>query len=205
MPARAIAAVLSSLAFIQTCVCIVNRKRVLFLSGTVAFALSIFGSIVLTVDAAPFNHQAYQAGSHILAIVFYLFAASIIFRDVIKEGDVDLNKLCGSICLYILIGIIFGQFYQLAEVLEPGSFFLDMAKLEKHWPISRFENANLLNYFSYVTLSTLGYGDISPITRLTRTLAWSEALLGQIYLAILVSRLVGLHIANATSVNNLDD
>ncbi|MBX9567654.1 MAG: potassium channel family protein [Candidatus Obscuribacterales bacterium] len=195
---RAFTAVVSSLAFVQTCVSIIPRKRVLFIGGTLAFLLSALSSLVLIVDTEPFNHFGFQAGARIVAILFYAFAATIIFRDVIRAGDVDVNKLCGAVCLYLLIGILWGQFYQLAEVLDPGSFHLDLTKMESHGPITHFEKANLLNYFSYVTLSTLGYGDISPISRLTRTLAWSEALLGQIYMAILVSRLVGLHIASSS-------
>ena len=200
---RAFTAIVSSLAFVQTCVSIIPRKRVLIIGGTLAFLLSVFGSLVLIVDTEPFNHYGFQAASRIIAIVFYAFAATIIFRDVIRAGDVDVNKLCGAVCLYLLIGILWGQFYQLAEVLDPNSFYLDLAKMENHGPLTHFEKANLLNYFSYVTLSTLGYGDISPVSRATRTLAWSEALLGQVYMAILVSRLVGLHIASS-SVNSDD-
>lgn len=196
---RAFTGVVSSLAFVQTCVSIIPRKRVLFVGGILAFCLSIFSSLVLIVDTEPFNHFGFQAGTRVIAILFYGFAGTIIFRDVIRPGDVDVNKLCGAVCLYLLIGILWGQFYQLAEVLDPSSFHLDMAKMENHGPITHFEKANLLNYFSYVTLSTLGYGDISPVSRVTRTLAWSEAMLGQVYMAILVSRLVGLHIASSTS------
>ena len=205
LPGRVFTAVVSSLAFVQTCVCIMPRKRVLLIIGSLAFLLSIFGSFVLCVDLPPFNHFGAQVSARVIAILFYSFAAAIIFRDVIRDGAVDINKLCGSICLYLLIGIIWGQFYQLSAICDPGSLFFDMTKLDKHGHITNFERANLLNYFSYVTLSTLGYGDITPVARLTRTLAWSEALLGQIYMAILVSRLVGLHIAFKSNTVTNDD
>ncbi len=196
---RIVTAIVTSLAFVFTCVSTSPHKRVLFISATVASLFSIYCSLVLTVDLPPFNGTFCQASAKVIAIAFFLFAGNIIFRDVIKAGDVDVNRLCGSVCLYVMIGVVWGQFYQLCSVLDPGCFILDLAKLERHGVLNAYERSNLLNYFSYVTLSTLGYGDISPVSRITRTLAYSEALIGQIYLAILVSRLVGLHIATAST------
>lgn len=194
---RSFTAIFASLSFVQGCLSIIRRKRVFLTVGAAAFLLSSLGSFTLVADFPPFSELHLQAATRLVSIAFYLVAAIIIFRDVIAPGDVDHNKLCGAVCLYISIGILWGQFYQLAEIMDPNSFYMDLAKLEKHGVIGRFEQANLLNYFSFVTLSTLGYGDISPVSRITRTLAWSEALLGQIYLAILVSRLVGLHLASS--------
>ncbi len=203
-PGRIFAATVTSLAFVQTCFSTSPKRHTLVMSSILAVTFALYCSMVLTIDIAPFNQPFCQASAKIVAIVFYLFSGSIIFRDVIRPGDVDVNKLCGSVCLYFMIGIVWGQFYQLCDVLDPGSFILDLSKLERHGILNAFERSNLLNYFSYVTLSTLGYGDISPVTRLTRTLAITEAILGQIYLAILVSRLVGLHIASGSSPASVD-
>jgi len=204
-PARFLSAIVSCLAFVQTCVSIVPKKRVLLVSGVLAFLLSVYGSLVVAIDHPPFNGMICQASAKVIAILFYSFASVLIFRDVIKEGAVDMNKLCGAVCLYIMIGVLWGQFYQLCDVMDHGCFLLDLSKLERHGALNYFERASLFNYFSFVTLSTLGYGDISPVTRLTRTLAYTEALLGQIYMAVLVSRLVGLHIAASTAQVSNDD
>ncbi len=196
---RIFSAIFFCLALVNTCVATIPRRRVLFVGVLLSFMVAIYGSLVLTVNAPPFNSFLYQTTAKVFAIVLYFLSALVIFRDVIAEGDVDLNKLCGSVCFYLLIGILFGQLYQLLDVVDPGCFYFEMSKLEKHGELSAFERSNLLNYFSYVTLTTLGYGDIQPVARLTRTLAFSEALFSQIYLAILVARLVGLHIAKPSS------
>ncbi len=201
---RTFGAIVSSLAFVMTCFSTSPKRRILILCCFIAFAISIFCSMAISVDVPPFNQQFYQASARVLAIGFYFSACLIIFRDVIRAGEVDINKLCGAVCLYVMIGVVWGQFYQLCDVLDPGCFVLDLSKLERHGVLNAFERASLLNYFSYVTLSTLGYGDISPVTRITRTLAYSEAILGQVYMAILVSRLVGLHIAASSSPTSVD-
>jgi hypothetical protein len=201
------AAIVSGLAFVQTCVSIAPKKQILALGGIFAFIVAVYGSAVLTIDIYPLNTTLCQLSSRILSITFYLLAGRLVFKDVISEGAVDLNKLCGAMCIYLLIGIVWGQFYQFANIMDPGCFAMNLSKFERHGEITMFEQSNLLNYFSFVTLTTLGYGDIEPISRLTRVLAYSEALVGQIYLAILVARLVGLHIAEATAnaVSSADD
>jgi voltage-gated potassium channel len=203
-PARVVTALVSCLAMVQTCVAIIPRRRVLLISSLLALLVSIYGFLANAVHVPPFSLPVFQATFHVITIVFYAFAGIIVFIDVVRAGVVDTNKLCGCICFYILIGVIWGQFYQLCDVLEPRSFIFDMAKVAGHNPLTYFERANLLNYFSFVTLTTLGYGDVSPATRVTRTLAYIQAILGQLYIAILVSRLVGLHIA-ATRVSDTDE
>jgi hypothetical protein len=204
VPARGLTVIVSGLAIVQTCVSIVPKRKMFFLSISLALLVGVYGAVVVLVNAPPFNSLAFQAGFRIIVIGFYFFAGILIFRDVIAPGDVDLNKLCGSICLYLIIGVFFGQIYQLCDLVDPGCFVLDLGKLSRHGVLDFFERANLFNYFSFVTLSTLGYGDISPVSRLTRTLAYSEAILGQLYLAVLVSRLVGLHIAASSTANEID-
>lgn len=203
--ARSISAVISSLAFVQVCVATIPRRRILFSLSFLAVILSVFGSLVISVDSPPFNHNLCQIIARIVAILFYGFGTVLIFRDVIREGEVDLNKLCGAVCLYLLIGILFGQLYQLCDVFDPGSMMIESSKFQMHGEINAFERSNICNYFSFVTLTTLGYGDVQPLSRATRTLAYTEALLGQIYLAILVSRLVGLHIAASAPSPNQDE
>ena len=90
--------------------------------------------------------------------------------------------------------------YVIAEVSRPGSFSFPVelpadpeAYVNSLW--------NNFSYFSYVTLATLGYGDVTPLTRFTRAWAILEAVIGQMYLAVVVARVIGLHIGNRR--NNL--
>jgi hypothetical protein len=202
--ARSISAIISSIAMVQTCVSILPKRGVVLAGCSLAFLVSIYGSFVTVANYPPFNGVVCQASVKIISIMFYALAGRLIFLDVIRVGVVDVNKLCGSIVLYILIGVLWGQFYQLCDVLDPGCFLMDLSKLTRHGELNLYERGSLLNYFSFVTLSTLGYGDISPVTRITRTLSYSEAILGQLYIAVLVSRLVGLHIASTTTSADAD-
>jgi len=94
----------------------------------------------------------------------------------------------GSICVFILVGICWSIFYFFESVVHPGAF----SGIDAEFGKSRFTD---LLYYSYVTLSTLGYGDITPVTPIARTLAYLEALFGQFYIAILVASFVGMHIS----------
>lgn len=204
-PARGISTVVSSLAMVQTCLSVLPKKNAL-LVGSVLGILSL--AYIGLVGAANHNlliEPLFQSTARVIAILFYTMAGTLIFKDVFRPGEVNVNKLCGSICLYILIGVLWGQLYQLCDILDPGCFLIDEHRVIRPDALSFLERTNVFNYFSFVTLSTLGYGDISPVSNLTRTLAYSEAIVGQLYIAVLVSRLVGLHIAASTSATDPDD
>jgi hypothetical protein len=99
---------------------------------------------------------------------------------------VDSERLSAALSAYLLAGHCFGIAYFEVEQLRPGSFAIggtatQPAQLDLQTAI----------YFSFVTLATLGYGDISPLRPTARGIAISEAILGQLYLAVLVARLVG--------------
>jgi voltage-gated potassium channel Kch len=105
---------------------------------------------------------------------------------------VTVDTICASLCIYLLLGVCWSGIHVLAEVLEPGSF-----QLPGHGPDAQFVDFAL--YYSLVTMTTLGYGDVIPSSPSTRMFAATEAIMGQLYIAVLVARLVGLHIAQAAS------
>ncbi len=117
---------------------------------------------------------------------------------VAKQRDVTADTVFGGICGYLLIGLVWSSIFSIIEHLTPGAFVIDgvaVSGLSEPTPGRR--TFPQLTYFSFVTLTTLGYGDVAPITPQARTLSWLEAGAGQIYLAVLVARLVGLHIAHS--------
>jgi hypothetical protein len=127
-----------------------------------------------------------------LAAIFFIFTACLLLGDVLRKGAVTADKIYGALCVYLLIGLTWGFMFLTLEGVQPGSFQFGQARssgIEK-------DPATLV-YFSFVTLSTVGYGDITPLSPPARSLAFMEAIIGQIYLAVLVARLVGLHIAYA--------
>ena len=116
---------------------------------------------------------------------FFILVAITMLSHVLKDDAVTGEKISASICVYLLIGLVWACLFSLTYVLQPGSFQLENPELSD------------FVYYSYITLSTLGYGDITPLSPPARALAYVEAITGQLYLAILVARLVGLHIAHA--------
>jgi len=143
------------------------------LSALVCAIVAIFSGVVL------FRHLMMGA-----AMVFFLQAIVYSARHVFLAGAVNLNKIIGAVCIFLLLAILWAMLYQYLKVLSPGSFSgitPDPAHLQFH----RFV------YFSLVTLTTLGYGDISPATPLAGILATLEAIVGVFYIAILVAALVG--------------
>jgi hypothetical protein len=132
-----------------------------------------------------------------LEIVFWLMCAWFVARHVLAQGPVDINRIAGAICIYIIAGIIWAYLYMLLNYLAPGSFNgLGNIPFEK-------QLAELL-YYSFVTLTTLGYGDMSPAHPLARMLAQIQAVFGQFYIAILIATLVGIRIAHETSGESKD-
>jgi hypothetical protein len=127
-----------------------------------------------------------------LAAIFFIFTACLLLGDVLRKGAVTADKIYGALCVYLLIGLTWGFMFLTLEGVQPGSFQFGQARstgIEK-------DPATLV-YFSFVTLSTVGYGDITPLSPPARSFAFMEAIIGQIYLAVLVARLVGLYIASA--------
>ncbi len=118
--------------------------------------------------------------------------------DVLFGGHIDVNRLIGAACIYLLSGALWGIVYFLLSVASPGSF---AGIVGETWS----EQLNEFIYYSFVTLTTLGYGDISPVLPVARTLCYLEAVVGQFYLTLLVAALVGLHIAGRRSPAPADE
>ena len=95
-----------------------------------------------------------------------------------------LHRVQGAVAAYLLLGLVWGYAYQLVAALAPGAFANAVA--------TPGQDHNLI-YFSFVTLTTVGYGDVTPVHPAARSLALMEALTGQLYPAILLARLVTLY------------
>jgi len=121
-------------------------------------------------------------------LLYFLMMTWLAVRQVLFSGPIDRNKIVGSVCIYLLLGIIWATLYTLILELSPTTFNgVEVGMWEENLP-------NML-YFSFVTLSTLGFGDISPVEPVARFLAYTEAIIGQLYIAILVASLVGIRIS----------
>jgi hypothetical protein len=119
----------------------------------------------------------------------------VIGIKVFSSGTVTFDRILGAIALYVLIGVVWAEAYQLISIHVPGAYAGIAADSD-----SRDRSSWI--YFSFVTLTTLGYGDITPVAHAARSLAILEALIGQLYPAIVLARLVSLHVANDGSGTN---
>lgn len=127
----------------------------------------------------------------VLSILFLSYVAYFILRYLFETEDVSTDMLFASLCLYLLIGLIWVFIYFLIELALPGSFVV--STIDTPLTASR-ELLGQFSYYSYVTLSTLGYGDISPVSRVARAWASLESLVGQFYLAVVMARIVALYL-----------
>ena len=174
----------------------VSRRRSFFIF---ALSLSIF-SIGLTFWLAAAPGHWLVIVSHGSLVILITFFATAILSYVLGSGKVTLDKIYGAVCAYLLLGFAWTFTYSLIEELQPGSF----ASSTSPMPHDLVGRVMQLRYFSFVTLATVGYGDIVPHTPAARTLALLEAILGQFYLVALVGRLVGLHIVHGNPERTRD-
>lgn len=126
--------------------------------------------------------------SNFILILFLLYTSITILLFILKSNKISGDIFYGAVCIYFLIGGTWSSIYILLESIQPGSIINNM---------SGSINLSDLVYFSYITLTTLGYGEIIPITASARSLAIIEAIVGVMYIAIIIARLVGMFIAKS--------
>lgn len=127
----------------------------------------------------------------VFAFLLFAYTTYRIFMHIIRSRDVTTEILFASISVYLLIGLTWAAAYAIVNIYDPGSFVDRNGSAVNSGPEFLF--------FSYITLTAVGYGNIEAISNQARTLASIEALSGQLYLTIMVARLVGLHISKPKS------
>jgi len=153
----------------------------------VALALAIPQLLLAWIAIATASPGAGIA-SVVLLVAFYAYAAARVLGYVASGEEVTTDRIFGAISVYLLMGLGWASTYFLLELLRPGSFFIDPIRN----PTGGLAFPQLV-YMSFATLTTLGYGDVTPVSGLARVVASLEAVAGVLYLAVLVSRLVSLY------------
>jgi hypothetical protein len=155
---------------------------------------SLFG-IIASITVVVFIGIALEVMSlyylHLfLLLIFYVWAIWLAGKQVLYSTVVDFNRIIGAICIYLLMGVIWAMMYLFIAQFLPGSFNgID----QQLW----YDNFSDVAYYSFVTLTTLGYGDITPVAPIARFLVYMEAVVGVFYMAILVASLVGVGISES--------
>jgi hypothetical protein len=167
-----------------------ERKRV-FLIALLLSGLSVAGTALII--AFPETWALLIEHSIILVLIGF-FCVSIL-SYVLRRGRVNSDKIFAAICVYMLMGYGWSFVYSILVELQPNAF-MATTEVGLHDFVARLLQ---LRYFSFMTMTTVGYGDIVPHSALARTLSVLEAVMGQFYLVVLVGRLVGLHIVHETA------
>jgi voltage-gated potassium channel len=144
------------------------------------------------------SHSLYVAGS-IIWFVLFAFIAWNELRGVLRQREITRETISLSISIYLLIGLTWGILYIVFYEVQPQSFSLGSLTATNSVPPPETQVFPVLIYFSLTTLSTIGYGDILPLTLQARYAAVAEGITGQFYLAILVARLVGIYMSQSAS------
>ncbi len=174
----------------------ITRRRADLVIGLALGIPAVAGGII---NAATPDSPAINAVPIILGAVFLGFLISRIFKDIFFGDRITSEQIFGSVCAYLLIGLVFSSVYGFVFLVEPDAFAFSDALADHLTAEPEGESFGIFTYFSFVTMTSLGYGDMTPISEMARTLAWVQAVLGQLYLAITVAALVGIHIAKEQS------
>jgi hypothetical protein len=140
-------------------------------------------SLILIIFSDTIDHGTLDWFTFAVVLCLYLFIIRLMLIKIFNAKFITINTIGLALCTYVLIGAVWVLFYTPIVATDPNAFSV---------PITGDGDAfHTMTYFSYVTLTTLGYGDISPVSNLARNLAVIEALTGTLFLAVLISRLVG--------------
>ena len=171
-----------ALTLILGALTIIRHRIVIYL--VIGLTVSTFAVSVINV-ISPSQSPAVVETSLRLACLSILLCLTL--ERTLRPGPVTVYRVVGGIAGYMLIGLVWTFAYQLLVEQAPGAFHFepDVADTLSQEP-------NHLIYFSFVTLTTVGYGDVHPVHPIARSLAVAEALVGQLYIAILISSLVGM-------------
>ena len=153
----------------------------------VAMAIAVLG-IVLSIAASQTSGAIFVYTSFAAVMTFLCIAIGYTFKQIATDATISVNRIVGAVAVYLMFGVLWSVAYTLVELTWPGSFRGFDPGVGTHW-------ASEWLYFSFVTMTTLGYGDVAPVSAIARMLAYMQAILGQLYIAILVAGLVGAYIA----------
>lgn len=148
-------------------------------------------SLAIPMFAGIWSSHLYQtltplAFGHIFGVFFTGFVISLLIKFIFKEKQITTELIFAAVVVYLLMALMWSFAYSILNYFYPGSFSVSEGATR---------DAFQYIYFSFVTITTLGYGDVAPLTQKASSLAILEAVTGQIYLVVVVAWLVGMHVS----------
>ena len=166
-----------------------NKSR---LAVNIVFVLAM---LVFIVGGAVLDMAGFSLAHLFFLLFFFIWVTWLLLRQVLFTGAIDGNKIVGAICIYMLLALIWAMLYLFIAEALPGSF---NGLPQAPW----LENFATATYFSFVTITTLGFGDISPVLPLARFLVTMEAIVGVFYMAIVVASLIGVRMSEGDAAHD---
>lgn len=174
----------------------ITRRKSDFVIGLVLGVPAFFGGLF---NAATPDTPTINAVPTALMVLFWGFLVWCILKDLVDESRISSEKIFAAVSAFLLIGLAFAGIYGFIALLDHNAFAIsDALRAELTGEMGPSQHGTF-TYFSFVTMTSLGYGDISPVSSAACTFAWIQAVIGQLYLAVVIAALVGAHIANRNS------
>jgi len=174
---------LGSVAVILSVYAVSFRRGVLLIAALLAIPAFLGRMVLIEFDAS-----ALSVVRTVLSLAFDVFIIVVIFRRVFSHEKPTAETVFGALCIYLLVGFGFTSIYALISSFNPGAFHLDPAT-NLHTLPDRFD----FIYYSFGTITSLGAAGITPVSGEARSLTVIEGILGVLYLAVLISRLMGAY------------
>ena len=171
-----------SVIFLSAMFAIVEKIRQLLISVCLAVPM-----LVAMWSQYLFESRALAISGEICGVLFFAYAIIHIVKHILKQEEVTKETIFAALVIYMLAAFMWARIYSLLEMLQSSSFSMPAGHL--------FGDRLVFLYYSFVTITTLGYGDITPLTDKASALTIVEAISGQIYLVVLVAWLVGMHVS----------
>jgi hypothetical protein len=184
---------LSTLSFLAA-VYAVSEKRVQWITGLL---LAVPAAVLNTLFNFHPDSVSLAVPSLSFTLMFLSFTLIALLRAVLRTQRVTLDTIYGALSVYLQMAFAWGIAYLLLETIQPGGLSMDVARHPNH-KLDWFD----CMFYSFVTLTSLGYGDMVPISAQCRSLSVLEAVSGIMYVAVLVARLVGLYAAGKSDYSN---
>lgn len=161
---------------------VVSQSRIVTI---ITVAMVVTEAVVLWASRFYPSPFLRHAGS-VFSIIILLLYVRIVLLVMFRQGPVSWSRIQGGVCAYLLIGMAWASAFDLVEQIHPGSFHFVSE------PTNMDQLTSKLIYFSFATLTTVGFGDVLPVYPFARSLAIAEAIVGQLFPAILIGALVAM-------------
>lgn len=183
----------------------VGKTHALLVIGGLIAVPAVVSQVVLTL--MPQASTATHVISNVTNLALLVFVTYRIIRDVMSHEIVTADTVRGTLCIYLLLGFVWWSAYSLVESIDPHAFkysseiaatqTLEQENLDAAITADDEDVRPSLLYFSFVTLTTLGYGDVTPVNPKAQSLSLLEAIVGQLFVAVTIARVVGMHTASS--------